>query len=128
MGPQDVVQRWLSAWAMKDRDSLVRLVPPTSVVHASEPAELAGDYTGFAEAERYFLQRAELVEGFTWEAGDALEAGPFVVVPFRLSDADGREWWQVGVYRIDDDHIAEIWLHEPPSRPTVLDGREGASG
>lgn len=67
--------------------------------------------------EWYFLRKAER-DDLTWVAGDLVEAGPFVVVPFRLSDAGGAEWWQVAVYRIDNDHIAEIWLHEEaqPSR------------
>lgn len=88
------------------------MLPPRGVVHAYEPADLAGDYAGFEAAERYFLEKARRIAGFGWEAGETTEAGPFVVLPFRLTDAAGSEWWQLAVYRVENERIAEAWLHE----------------
>lgn len=110
--PATVLRYWLLAWKGGDREALKQLLPPRGVVHAYEPADLAGDYAGFEAAERYFLEKARRSEGFGWEAGETTEAGPFVAVPFHLTDAAGSDWWQLAVYRVENEHIAEVWLHE----------------
>ena len=124
MRPTEVVQQWLAAWAERDRERLGRLLPVTSIVHAFEPADLADEYAGFEEAERYFEERARRWPGFEWEAGKITEAGPFAVLPFRLRDGTGAQWWQLAVYRVEGDHIAEAWLHE--SMPSQQPSRRGS--
>lgn len=111
VGARDVLQRWLDAWTAGDRQQLERLLPITSVLHASEPAELAGEYYGLEATEQYLRHKAAMHAGFAWEAGEMVEIGPFVVIPFRLTSA-AESWWQVAVYRTAGEVIAEIWLHE----------------
>ncbi|MBA2264641.1 MAG: nuclear transport factor 2 family protein [Chloroflexi bacterium] len=115
MTPAEIVNRWLSAWRDGDLEACARLLPDTSVVHASQPRALAGDYRGFEAAAAYVRRKAELVgPSFSWEPGEVIEVGPFAVLPFRMSAGDRESWWQVAVYRIEDGLIAEVWLHEEP--------------
>lgn len=131
MTARDVLRAWLTAWEKDDRATLGRLFPPESILHATEPPELAGDYRGLQGAADYFRRKADLLgEGFRWEAGDILEAGSYAVIPFKLLviDDDLRQWWQVALYRVVDDHIAEAWLFEesPPAADGETDGSRGA--
>ena len=113
--PAEVVNRWLTAWRAGDLEACARLLPDASVLHASEPKALAGDYRGFEAAAEYVRRKAELSgPSFSWEALDVIEVGPFAVLPFHLNANDREPWWQVAVYRVENGHIAEIWLHEEP--------------
>ncbi len=112
-----VLEAWLAAWKNDDQAALGLLFPPDSVLHAAEPPELRGDYRGFDGAAEYLRRKAQhLGDGFRWEAGDILEAGPYAVIPFKLFtiDDDLSQWWQLAIYRVVDGHIAEAWLFEEP--------------
>jgi hypothetical protein len=112
--PRALIQRWISAFARGNLDEARALYADDAVLHAWHPPELAGDYTGFDEAWRWF-QRKGAWEGrpVTYGVEELLGGERFAATLLRL-EADDQRWWQVAVYRIEDGRIAEVWLYDEP--------------
>ena len=93
-----------------DLAAVVALLAEGIAIHVGGKSPLSGDYHGRADALALYERFAGLVgPGFTFPPHDALVDDQFIVVLPR----DAR-WRTAGrgmdVYRIDDGHIAEIWL------------------
>jgi ketosteroid isomerase-like protein len=83
--------------------------------HVPGTSPIAGSYSGHDEVVAYMLARRELANGtFVMHRLDVLtgSASTVAVLTDGTATINGaaRSWSTVGLYRVEDDRVAECWL------------------
>lgn len=116
---EKLVRRYLNAFNERDRDTLSEVLADDVVEHGvSEELHGPDEIMGFLEAH------FEIFPDYTGTTEAMIAEGDTVVVRYTVSgthtgeyrdiEPTGHtiEWTGVGIYRIEDGEIAEIWLEE----------------
>lgn len=118
MSSERVVRAWLSAFDAGDLDAARSLCAPEAIFHVVPPHPMAADLLGldaflawYGEKRRTMRQR-----GYTVDA--IVATADYAVARFVLAgDEPHRRWYQLAVYRVRDDRIAEAWAFEDAEGP-----------
>jgi steroid delta-isomerase-like uncharacterized protein len=126
---KELVRRYLEAFNDRDRETLASVLAEDVVEHGvSEELHGVEEITGFLDTH------FEIFPDYTGATEAMIAEGDTVVVRYTVSgthtgeyrdiEPTGHtvEWTGIGIYRIDDDGIAEIWLEE--DRLGLLEGLE----
>lgn len=111
MGPDEVVDAWIARLREGDFPGAGALVAENAPIHAQglpEPAELVGwdDYLSWYARRRVALAVA------SWHVLSRSSGEHHVTTLVRMRAA-AEPWYALTVYRVADDLIQEMWLHEP---------------
>jgi steroid delta-isomerase-like uncharacterized protein len=116
---KELIRTYLKAFNDRDRDTLSEVLAEDVVEHGvSEELHGLEDIMGFLDAH------FEIFPDYTGTTEAMIAEGDTVVVRYTVSgthtgeyreiEPTGHtvEWTGVGIYRIEGDEIAEIWLEE----------------
>ncbi|MFN2591107.1 MAG: nuclear transport factor 2 family protein [Actinomycetota bacterium] len=113
-----VVRAWFVAFETQDMESARSILAEDAVLHSYGPPEVAGYVRGGLDDLLAWYSRKRRAEGpgFEYDIEEILGGDRFGVALLRLSSGQSERvtWRQVAVYRIENDRIGEIWLHEEP--------------
>lgn len=117
--PLDIVERYLNAFNERDEDALTELLADDVVEHG-----IHKELRGPAEILEFLEAHFETFPDYTGETEAMIAQGDTVAVrytvrgthtgEYRDIEPTGHtvEWTGMAMYRIENDHIAEIWLEE----------------
>jgi ketosteroid isomerase-like protein len=95
-------------------EAVVELLDDSIVWHVPGTSPIAGDHRGPDAVLRYFLRRRELARGtMRMHERELLIDGDAVIqLVDGTAELDGQptRWRTVGVYRVRDGRVAEVWL------------------
>ena len=93
---------------------VLELLSPTVVWHVPGSSAIPGEHHGHDALTTYFERRRRIAtETMRMHPGQALTAPDLVVQLVDGTATLGGEqaWWStVGVYQLDANHVAEVWL------------------
>ena len=126
---KELVRRYLAAFNDRDRDTLSEVLDEDVVEHG-----VSDELHGLEEIMGFLDSHFEIFPDYTGTTEDVIAEGDRVVVRYTVSgthtgeyqgiEPTGHtvEWTGVGIYRVEGDEIAEIWLEE--DRLGLLEGLE----
>jgi steroid delta-isomerase-like uncharacterized protein len=116
---KELVRRYLQAFNDRDRDTLSEVLADDVVEHG-----VSDELHGVEEIMGFLDAHFEIFPDYTGTTEQMVAEGDTVVVRYTVGgthtgeyqgiEPTGHtvEWTGVGVYRIEGDRIAEIWLEE----------------
>ncbi|MEF8840189.1 MAG: ester cyclase [Haloarculaceae archaeon] len=126
---KELVRQYLAAFNDRDRDTLSEVLAEDVVEHG-----VSDELHGLEEIMGFLETHFEIFPDYTGTTEAMVAEGDTVVVRYTVSgthtgeyqgiEPTGHtvEWTGVGIYRIEDGGIAEIWLEE--DRLGLLEGLE----
>jgi steroid delta-isomerase-like uncharacterized protein len=126
---RELVSRYLQAFNDRDRDTLAEVLAEDVVEHG-----VSDELHGVEEIMGFLDAHFEIFPDYTGTTEATVAEDDTVVVRYTVSgthtgeyqgiEPTGHtvEWSGVGIYRIEDEEIAEIWLEE--DRLGLLEGLE----
>jgi steroid delta-isomerase-like uncharacterized protein len=116
---KELVRTYLAAFNDRDRDTLSEVLAEDVVEHG-----VSDELHGLEEIMEFLETHFQIFPDYTGTTESMVAEGATVVVRYSVSgthtgeyreiEPTGHtaEWTGVGIYRIDGDGIAEIWLEE----------------
>ena len=116
---KELVRRYLKAFNDRDHDTLSEVLAEDVVEHG-----VSDELRGLEDIMDFLDTHFEIFPDYTGSTEAVIAEGDTVVVRYSASgthtgeyqgiDPTGHtvEWTGVGIYRVEDDEIADIWLEE----------------